>query len=158
MNVLDAAYHTVHHYPGGAAALASRLLRVDADGKTKPMSEAVLNSKVNPNTKTHHLTLAEADTIMGLSDNYQILHALAATHGFVAIRVEGPETGSLTSAMFEASKAKGGLAGLVLEAMSDGRITPNEAADVARKVMEAVQALTAVAQHARAEASRGQPA
>lgn len=158
MNVTDAAYHTVHDCPGGAAALAARLIRVDAEGNRKPMSEAVLNSKVNPNTTSHHLTLAEASAIIGLTGDARILHALNATHGYVAMKVDNPETGSLTCAMFEAAKAKGGLAGLVLEALSDGRITANEASGIARQVMTAVQKLTAVAEHARAEASKGQPA
>jgi hypothetical protein len=148
MNVTDAAYDTVHQYKGGSVALAPRM----------GLSDAVLRAKVNPNTDRNRLALEEADELMGKSGDYRILHALAASHGFVAIKVDEPEAGSLTSAMFEASKAKGGLAGLVLEAMADGRITPNEAGDVARKVMDAVQALTAVAQHARAEAGRGQPA
>ncbi len=37
MNIVDAAYHTVHDYPGGANALAPRM------GIKSP---AVLNSKV----------------------------------------------------------------------------------------------------------------
>ena len=45
MNILDAAYHTVHDYKGGANALAPRM------GMKSP---AVLNSKVNPITDTHH--------------------------------------------------------------------------------------------------------
>ena len=57
MNIIDAAYHTVHDYPGGATALALRL------GIKSP---AVLNSKVNPNTDTHHITLVEAIKIMAI--------------------------------------------------------------------------------------------
>lgn len=147
MNVTDAAYDTVHQYPGGSVALAPRMR----------LSDAVLRAKVNPNTDRNRLALEEADELMGKSGDYRILHAMAATHGFVAIRVEDPEIGSLTNAMFEAAKAKGGLAGLVLETLSDGRVTPNEADEIVRKVVAAIQALSSVAQHARSEASRGQP-
>src|SRR5690606_4424393 len=75
MNVIDAAYSTVHDYPGGAEALAARM------GK----SAAVLRSKVNPNTSTHHLTLAEADEILGKTRDLRMLHALAANHGCVVL-------------------------------------------------------------------------
>ena len=61
MNILDAAYNTVHDYKGGASALAPRM------GIKSP---AVLNSKVNPNTDTHHLTLLEASKLMALTTEY----------------------------------------------------------------------------------------
>ncbi|MBP2603670.1 hypothetical protein J2770_001045 [Acinetobacter calcoaceticus] len=48
MNILDAAYNTVHDFKGGANALASRM------GMKSP---AVLNSKVNPNTETPTKTI-----------------------------------------------------------------------------------------------------
>ena len=60
MNIIDAAYNTVHDYPGGSSALATRM------GIKSP---AVLNSKVNPNTETHHLTLAEASKLMALYEH-----------------------------------------------------------------------------------------
>ncbi len=148
MNVTDAAYDTVHQYPGGSVALAPRM----------GISDAVLRAKVNPNTDRNRLAVEEADELMGKSGDYRILHALAATHGFVAIKVDDPEIGTLTNAMFESTKAKGGLAGLVLESLADGRITPNEADEIVRKVVAAIQALSSVAQHARAQAGRGEPA
>lgn len=64
MNILDAAYHTVHDFLGGASALASRM------GIKSP---AVLNSKVNPNTHTHHITLLEAVKLMEITGDYRIL-------------------------------------------------------------------------------------
>lgn len=67
MNVDDAAYAVVHDYPGGASALAPRM----------GMSAAVLCSKVNPNTKTHHLTLREAQKITVLTGDPRILQAQA---------------------------------------------------------------------------------
>lgn len=53
MNVTDAAYDTVHQYPGGSEALAPRL----------GMSAAVLRGKVNPNTDRNLLSLQEADAL-----------------------------------------------------------------------------------------------
>jgi len=77
MNITDAAYNTVHDHPGGASALAPRM------GIKSP---AVLNSKVNPNTDTHHLTLAEASKLMALTGDFRILQALSAEHEKVARR------------------------------------------------------------------------
>lgn len=147
MNVTDAAYDTVHQYPGGSVALAPRM----------SISDAVLRAKVNPNTDRNRLALEEADELMGKTGDYRILHALAATHGFVAVKVDAPEIGCLTSAMFEAAKAKGGLAALLLEILVDGEVTQNEAERVTRKVMAAIQAFTAVSQHAHAKAHQGRP-
>ncbi|MCO7469488.1 phage regulatory CII family protein [Stenotrophomonas maltophilia] len=155
MNVLDAAYDTVHEYPGGAGPLAERLTRLNKDGERVPMSEAVLNSKVNPNTTSHHLTLAEADRLMGLTGDYRILHALAATHGFMAQPVQAPEAGSIISAMLAAAAAKGDLAETIAQAMVDNRITGNESDRVSRDVMRVIAALVQVSQHAEAAAERG---
>lgn len=73
MNMIDAAHATVHDYPGGAESLAPRL-------KMRP---AVLNSKVNPNTATHHLTLAEAMRIMGLTGDHRMLRAMNEALGYL---------------------------------------------------------------------------
>lgn len=148
MNVSDAAYDTVHEYRGGSVSLAPRM----------KMSDAVLRAKVNPNTDRNKLSIEEADELMGKSNDFRILHALAANHGFVAVKSDAPEFGCLNSAMLQAAAAKGGLAGLLLEVLADGDVTQNEADKVVRKVMTAIQALTAVAQHAQAKASEGAPA
>ncbi|MFH7611555.1 hypothetical protein RA272_29150, partial [Pseudomonas syringae pv. tagetis] len=68
MNVTDAAYDTVHQYPGGSEALAPRL----------GMSAAVLRGKVNPNTDRNLLSLQEADALMARTGDFRILHALCA--------------------------------------------------------------------------------
>lgn len=73
MNVADAAYAVVHGYPGGSESLAPRL----------GMSAAILRNKVNPNNCTHHLTLAEADRLTGITGDLRIAHALAGAHGAV---------------------------------------------------------------------------
>lgn len=73
MNVIDAAHETAHDYPGGAGVLAARL----------NMRPAVLNSKVNPNTSTHHLTLLEAQRIMGLTGDHRILRAQCEELGYL---------------------------------------------------------------------------
>ncbi len=144
MNVTDAAYDTVRQFPGGSVALAPRM----------GLSDAVLRGKVNPNNDRNRLALEEADELMGKTGDYRILHAMAATHGFVAIKVDDPEIGCLTSAMLTASKAKGSVAETLLRVLADGIVTPNEADEVVRRVMDAIQALSSVAQHTRAKSAR----
>lgn len=143
MNVTDAAYDTVHQYRGGSEALAPRM----------GMSAATLRGKVNPNTDRNLLSLQEADTLMARTGDYRILHALCAEHGFIAQRVDAPESGSLITALLSAAAAKGDLAELVSEAMADNRITPNEADAIARACQQVMAALVQVSQHAEAAAA-----
>lgn len=144
MNVSDAAYDTVHQYPGGSVSLAPRM----------GMSDAVLRGKVNPNSDRNKLSIEEADAMMGKADDFRILHALCANHGFVAIKTDAPEIGCLNTAMLQVAASKGGLAGLLLDVLADNEVTKNEADKVVRKVMATIQALNAVAQHAMAKAGR----
>ncbi|HGM6729735.1 TPA: phage regulatory CII family protein [Stenotrophomonas maltophilia] len=145
MNVTDAAYDTVHQYPGGSEALAPRM----------GMSAATLRGKVNPNTDRNLLSLQEADAMMARTGDYRILHALCAEHGFIAQRVDAPESGTLITALLSAAAAKGDLAELVSKAMADNRITPNEADDISRACQQVMAALVQVSQHAEAAAERG---
>lgn len=145
MNVTDAAYDTVHQYPGGSEPLAKRMR----------MSGATLRGKVNPNNDRNVLSLQEADSMMGKTGDYRILHALCAEHGFIAQRVDAPESGTLITALLSAAAAKGDLAELVSEAMADNRITPNEADAISRACQQVMAALVQVSQHAEAAAERG---
>lgn len=145
MNVTDAAYDTVHQYPGGSEALAPRL----------GMSAAVLRGKVNPNTDRNLLSLQEADALMARTGDYRILHALAATHGFVLQASTAPKGGTIITAMLAAQAAKGDLAELVADAMADDRISSNESDRITRGVMQVIVKLLEVSQHAEAAAERG---
>lgn len=73
MNISDAAYHAVHDYPGGSSSLAPRL----------GCAEAVLNSKVNPNTRTHHLSLDDAVRLMEMTGDHRILRAQCDHLGYL---------------------------------------------------------------------------
>lgn len=144
MNVTDAAYDTVHQYPGGSESLAPRV----------GMTAATLRGKVNPNSDRNRLALEEADELMGKSGDYRILHALAANHGFVVQRVDAPSSGSLIGALLQAAEAKGDLAGMVGDALEDGRVTPNEAHQINRLCAQLIRAVSMVSQHAHAAAER----
>ncbi|MDH0657328.1 phage regulatory CII family protein [Acinetobacter johnsonii] len=128
MNILDAAYHTVHDYKGGANTLAPRM------GIKSP---AVLNSKVNPNTDTHHLTLVEASKLMALTNDYRILQSLNAQHGKVGINLPDiPECRdtALTDLVLSFGMKGGNVYTLFKEMMADGRITRGEAIDMSKVI------------------------
>lgn len=128
MNIKDAAYNTVHDHPGGSSALAPRM------GIKSPV---VLNSKVNPNTETHHLTLAEASKLMALTDDYRILQALASEHEKVAIDLPAiPECRdmSLTDKVLCIGMKGGDVMCLFREIMADGRITQSEVRDMSKVI------------------------
>ncbi|OEZ02294.1 MULTISPECIES: phage regulatory CII family protein [Stenotrophomonas] len=147
MNVSDAAYDTVHEYPGGSESLAPRM--------SKGLSAATLRAKVNPNTDRNLLSLQEADELMGKAGDYRILHALAASHGFVLQRVDAPDGGSMIGALLAAAAAKGDLSQVIADALADGRVTPNEADAVGRACAQVMAAIAQVGQHADAAAERG---
>ena len=121
MNVLDAAYATVHDYKGGAAALAPRI--------SKKLTEAVLNSKVNPNTTTHHLRLDEAVKIMVLTGDYQMLDAICAELGKVCVDI--PKVGEVSDSsvfkhLLESGQHQGTFYSELHKALEDGVITDSE--------------------------------
>ena len=117
MNVIDAAHRTVHAYPGGSESLGPRM----------GVSPAVLRSKVNPNTATHRLALDEADEMMGLTQNYAILQALAANHGFGLHRLEAEKgTGNVLSTMLGLNVCEGEFARTLHDALADGVISDRE--------------------------------
>ncbi|WP_313243733.1 phage regulatory CII family protein [Stenotrophomonas rhizophila] len=145
MNVTDAAYDTVHQHAGGSVALAPRM----------GMSDATLRGKVNPNNDRNLLSLQEADTLMARTGDFRILHALCAEHGFVAQRIEAPESGSLIGSLLTAAAGHGGLAELISNAMADARISPNEADAISRACAQVMAALVKVSQHAESAAERG---
>lgn len=123
MDVLDAAYATVHNFPGGATALAPRA------GFSSPH---VLNSKVRPGCDTHHLTLAEADTIMGITGDMSILRALAEEHSYLVVAMDAP-TGakaSMLSSVLDIGESNGDLARTIRAAVADGVITQRELKDI----------------------------
>ena len=144
MNISDAAYHTVHSYPGGSESLAPRI----------GMSAAVLRNKVNTNNSTHHLSLAEANEIMGVTGDDRILHALAAANGYTLQRNEAPTTRSIICALLAASGAKGDLAELVAEALADQNITQNEASRIGQQCAKIQALLADIAKHAEIAAGR----
>lgn len=143
MNVTDAAHLTVHGYPGGSEALATRM----------GMSAAVLRNKVNPNNPRNMLTLEEADRLIGLTNDRRILQALASAHGCGLRLIEdGEEDFGIDVLSLDATTAMGELASAIKHALKDGVITEREKRDIEaagmtsqRTVMMLVRKLCAMA-------------
>jgi len=128
MNITDAAYNTVHDYKGGANSLASRM------GIKSP---AVLNSKVNPNTDTHHLSLLEASKLMALTGDYRILQSLNFEHGKVSLdlpKIPECRDTALTDLVLSIGMSGGDVCAIFREMMADGRITQGEATDMSKVI------------------------
>lgn len=132
MNVLDAASHTVHDYPGGAASLAPRL----------GMAQAVLNSKVNPNTSTHHLRLDESVKLMSITGDYRIHHAIAHAIGHVSIPMpkamehQDEVQVSLFDRILDLGKTKGQVCSELMTALGDSRICLNDVKQIKAAIYE----------------------
>jgi hypothetical protein len=120
MNVLDAAYNTVHDYPGGTDALA---LRVGIS------SGQMLRNKVNENQTLNHLTLHEAAKIVGITQDKRIPEAMAAQVGCVLVKTadfDGISDMALLESYTKLLAELGDFSKDFHAMLADGRITPKE--------------------------------
>jgi hypothetical protein len=134
MNVADAFHHTVMGSPGGAESLAPRM----------GMSAHVLRNKANIHTTTNIPSLSDIDKVMGLTGDYQILHALAANHGFVCFQ-HGDATPASDMAVLELIakvwSTNGEVGAAVNQTLADGRVDQHELAHVRQAVYRTTAAL-----------------
>lgn len=145
MHIGDAAHQTVKQYPGGSESLAPRI----------GMSAAVLRNKVNPNNATHHLTLAEADEIMGVTGDHRILHALAAAHGYTLQPIApAQDAGGVVQALLQANAAEGDFDRVLADALADDLITQNELVAIAAAGQRQQEATLMLLSKLRAMAGR----
>lgn len=126
MNIADAAHITVHDYPGGSESLGPRV----------GISAAVLRNKVNPNNDTHHLTLKEADRLIGITADFRILRALAHAHGFLIVKAPDNKRGesdmSVLEQMVGFMVASGAYGQEIQTALADGAVDRMELERVVR--------------------------
>ena len=117
MNILDAAYNIGHSYPGGAKLLAQRL----------GINQAVFNSKLNPNTPTHHLTLDEAHRMGMLSNRSDILEAMADDMGYALVKLPAVnDDEDLSTAIRKDVGEFGRYMDLIEKTLANGAITQTE--------------------------------
>lgn len=134
MNIQDAAYSTVHDYKGGSESLAPRL----------GMSAAVLRNKVNTNTTTHHLTLAEAVRMVDMTEDARILHAWAKHRGAVLVSLPHNELVSdqaIMEHMAATWKTHGEVGTQISKALEDGRVDRRELRLVSDAIFDHARAL-----------------
>lgn len=136
MNVADAAYATVHDYPGGSESLGPRL----------GISPAVLRNKANPNNSTHHLTLSEAVRIADVTGDYRVLHAWASGAGYMLVRTDrlvGAADLDVLGAVTALFARAGEVGAAFHAAVADGRVGADEVRAVEREVMRLATAADA---------------
>src|SRR5690606_31558983 len=105
MNSIDAAYSTVHDYPGGSESLGPRV----------GIGPAVLRNKVNPNNDTHHLTFAEARRIADMTGDFRMLQAWAHECGFLLVKA--PDGNTCDMAVLEQVVGLGVASGQFMQAI-----------------------------------------
>lgn len=132
MNIDDAAYATVHDYPGGSESLAPRI----------GMSGAVLRNKVNTNNTTHRLTLSEAVRISDIANDDRMLQAWAAQRGKALVDIE-PSTSSrpVFAHVLDFTSSGGDLARVLQDALADNLITDTEMRAISDAAMNSQGAL-----------------
>ncbi|ANN78923.1 hypothetical protein CAL26_09180 [Bordetella genomosp. 9] len=130
MNILDAAYATVHDYPGGSESLGPRV----------NVSAAVLRNKVNPNNDTHHLTVAEAQRIVGVTGDMRMIEAWAREHGRVVVKVPGADECvsdmDVLTEVVSMNVQVGHYMQAIHAALADGKVDKAEIATIREKAME----------------------
>lgn len=132
MSVADSAYHTVHSYPGGAAALQVR------------MGKSNLSAEVNPNIPTAKLGLEDAVKVQALSGDHRILLAMCMELGYqppqrMHAGCEGaPAALAGNVALSQAAKEFGDVVTTTAAALADDVITPNELRAITQECGELV--------------------
>lgn len=140
MDIIDAAYKTVHEYPhGGSAALAARM---------GFKSVALLNNKVNKTATAHHLRLDEAVSIMELTGDHAIVHAIAYRLGGVYCEVNTvePQKEDLIMTALSASASSGNVIQELHHALEDGQISCEQRNTLLAKIQDAQSVLQSLAQ------------
>lgn len=134
MNILDAFYNTVHRAAGGVEALAIRM----------GMSAQILRNKALPSNTANKASLEDADRVMALTGDYELLHALARNHGFVCVRVEQDATASDLAVLEMVTKvwsASGEVGSEVHASLADGVVEEHEVEKVQAAVYRVTQCL-----------------
>lgn len=132
MNVQDAAYHTVHDYPGGGRLLGERI------------GKASLNDEVNPNIKGAKFGLVDAVTVQDLTQDYRILYAMAAElrhYPPIPMPTEGDSRSPCAQSVAEVAKDFSLLMQEVAKDLADDKITDRELRKIERKGGELVAAV-----------------
>lgn len=149
MQLLDAAYHTVHDYPGGAPSLAPRM------GK----SPHTLNHEVTGNGSAK-LGLVDAAKACQLTHDYRILYAFAEACAHVCIPMpvdSAVDAQGVLHQLAQTSREFSELCAEVCGSAADGRITDNELERIDRERMDLMGALARLGEAVQAMNLAGKP-
>lgn len=137
MDPLDAFYHVIHDYPGGAEALAPRM------GYTS----AVLRNKADPRKDSNKPLLDDADKITALTGDARVIRALAHKHGFLLVKAPDNQCGVSDMSVLEQvvafMVASGAYGQEIHKALADGSVSQEEV----KRIMDAGQdVMTSIAE------------
>lgn len=127
--ILDAAYHLVHDYPGGSLSLAPRL------GK----SPSTLSHEVVASGGAK-LGLVDAVKLSALTGDNRILNTFATLCGCVVLPMPASVHGDTFAGLAASAREFGEFVASVAESAADGVITANELARVDRELTEMLAA------------------
>lgn len=131
MTFEQAALCTAADYPGGARGLAAAI----------GMNGAVLAHKVSLTDQANQLTVPQARKIMLATDDYRMLHGLAADLDHVCVQVAGlGDNDCMVTSISDTAREFGEFLTSVTTAVSDGRVTPNELRRIDAELTEMVAA------------------
>lgn len=133
LDVMDAAYHTAHSFPGGVPALAQRM----------GMSQNTLAHKVSLHNDTHHLSLREAVAMQEVSQDKRITQAICCALGGVFIDLQADQKSTTMATVMNMAKEFGEVLASVNAAVADGEVNLNEMHDCERQAAELIAALNA---------------
>jgi len=127
----NAAFNTVHDFPGGAKALAEVL----------GVSAGVLRHRANPNDAANQFSVRDVIRIMLASQDFRMLHGMATDLGKACVLVDVPDlsASALAGAMNAAVQEFAQFLSVVTEATADNSVTPNELKRIDRELGELIQ-------------------
>ena len=126
-SILDAAYHVVHDYPGGAASLAPRM------GK----SSTTLSHEVTA-TGTAKFGLLDAVKVTSFSGDLRILQAWAIHAGQMLLPLpsDGEQSDECLAHVASSAKEFSELVAAAADSLADGRVSDNEMDRIEREAGE----------------------
>lgn len=129
-SILDAAYHTVHDYPGGVAALATRLPR---------KAESTLNQEVRPPTGSMaKLGIVDAAAIVTATNDYRIADAFCAHVGGMFVRFPTLDDDQADVPMAQLVREFSDVLSELARTLDDGAVNDNELRAARREWSELV--------------------
>lgn len=131
MTIKHLAYRIGHDFSGSVAGLASLMNK----------GEVVLTNKLNPNSKTHFLTIQEFEMMADFADrNTDVAEYFASKVNAVVIKLpELPESDMALLDLFMGAMVElGEVSSAFQKAYADGKITPKEFSVISSEIDDVI--------------------